>query len=76
MLAGTRLPANWSLEFTIPLTFLALAVLAIKDRFTAAAAVVAGIAAVLALGIPFKLGLVVAALIGILTGMLFERMAT
>jgi predicted branched-subunit amino acid permease len=76
MLAGTRLPASWSLEFTIPLTFLALAVLAIKDRFTAAAAVVAGIAAVLALGIPFKLGLVVAALIGILTGMLFERMAT
>ncbi len=75
MLVGARLPASWSLEFTIPLTFLALAVPAIKDRFTAAAAVIAGIAAVMANGAPFKLGLVIAALLGILAGMLFERRA-
>jgi predicted branched-subunit amino acid permease len=72
MFVGVRLPAGWSLEFTIPLTFLALAVPAIKDRFTAAAAVFAGVMAVLANGAPFNTGLVVAALIGILAGMFFE----
>jgi predicted branched-subunit amino acid permease len=72
---GARLPASWSLEFTIPLTFLALAVPAIKDRFTAAAAVIAGVTAVLAKGAPFNSGLVIAALVGILAGMLFERRA-
>lgn len=72
MFVGARLPAAWSLEFTIPLTFLALAVPAIKDRFTAAAAIIAGVMAVLANGAPFRIGLVVAALVGILAGIFFE----
>jgi hypothetical protein len=54
------------------LTFLALAVPAIKDRFTAAAAVIAGLMAVLANGAPFNTGLVIVALVGILAGMFFE----
>lgn len=72
MFVGARLPASWSLEFTIPLTFLALAVPTIKDRFTAAAAVIAGVMAVFANGAPFKTGLMIAALVGILAGMFFE----
>jgi branched chain amino acid efflux pump len=72
MFVGARLPADWSLEFTIPLTFLALAVPAIKDRFTAAAALIAGLVAVLANGAPFRTGLMIAAVIGILAGMLYE----
>ena len=72
MLVGAQLPSSWSLEFTIPLTFLAVAVAGIKDKFTAVAAVVAGVTAVLANAAPFKLGLVIAALVGILAGMLFE----
>ena len=72
MLLGTQLPSTWSLEFTIPLTFLALAVPAIKDRFTAIAAVVAGTTAIMANGVPFRLGLVIGALAGILAGMLLE----
>jgi predicted branched-subunit amino acid permease len=72
MLLGTGLPASWSLEFTIPLTFLALAVPAIKDRFSATAAITAGVVAVLANSAPLKLGLVIAALVGILAGMLLE----
>jgi predicted branched-subunit amino acid permease len=75
MFVGARLPASWSLEFTIPLTFLALAVPAIKDRYMLAAAVVAGTSAVLAREAPFNSGLVVAALVGILVGMLFEQRA-
>jgi predicted branched-subunit amino acid permease len=75
MFVGARLPSSWSLEFTIPLTFLALAVLAIKDRFTLLAAVVAGTASVLAMRAPLNTGLLIAALVGILAGMLFERRA-
>ncbi len=69
---GARLPATWSLEFTIPLTFLALAAPAIKDRYTGAAALVAGVGAVLATNAPFKTGLVIAALAGILIGSVWE----
>jgi predicted branched-subunit amino acid permease len=72
LFVGARLPASWSLEFTIPLTFLALAAPAIRDRFTVAAAIVAGVAAVLASAAPFKSGLVIAALLGILVGTLWE----
>ena len=32
MLLGTAIPDSWSLEFAIPLTFMALLVLAIRDR--------------------------------------------
>lgn len=72
---GARLPVSWSLEFTIPLTFLALAVPAIKDRFTVAAAAIAGVTAVLARGAPFSTGLVLAALLGILLGTVWELKA-
>jgi predicted branched-subunit amino acid permease len=72
LFVGARLPASWSLEFTIPLTFLALAAPAIKDRFTVAAAIVAGVAAVLAGSAPLKSGLMIAALLGILAGTVWE----
>ncbi len=75
MLLGAGLPASWSLEFTIPLTFLALAVPAIKDRFSATAAVTAGVVALLANSAPLKLGLVIAALVGIVAGTLLEGRA-
>jgi len=73
LFVGAKLPASWSLEFTIPLTFLALAVPAIKDRGSLVAAIVSGTTAVLARGAPFNTGLVIAALVGILVGMLLER---
>jgi len=72
MFVGASLPASWSLEFTIPLTFLSLAIPAVKDSPTAIAAFVAGTVAILAGGIPFKMGMMIAALIGILIGMLVE----
>jgi 4-azaleucine resistance transporter AzlC len=70
---GLKLAANLSLEFTIPLTFLALVVPAIKDRSTAMAALSAGVSVILLNNLPYKLGQIVAALIGILVGVLVER---
>jgi predicted branched-subunit amino acid permease len=72
MLLGTGLPASWSLEFSIPLTFLALAVPAIKDKSTVMAAFIASVVAILAVNMPFKMGMIVAALFGIVAGMLMD----
>ena len=70
---GAQIPPNWPLGFILPLTFIALVVPALKDRAGVAAALVAGIAGLLAFGLPYKTGLLLAALTGILTGLLVER---
>ncbi len=70
---GAQVPASWSLDFTLALTFIALVVPALKDRAGWVAALVGGTVAVLAAGLPFKLGLILAALTGILAGLGVER---
>lgn len=72
---GARLPSTWSLEFTLPLTFIALVVPQLKDRPALAAAVVSGAVALAARGLPLGLGLLLAAALGIAVGTLLERRA-
>jgi 4-azaleucine resistance transporter AzlC len=69
---GAAIPAAWPMDFAIPVTFIAMVIPALKDRPAAAAALAAGAVALLANGLPFKLGLVLAALVGILTGVYLE----
>jgi 4-azaleucine resistance transporter AzlC len=69
---GAQIPDSWSLDFTIPLTFLALVVPAIKDRAVAAAAVTAGLTALAAATLPYRMGLITAALLGIVVGLVVE----
>jgi len=69
---GARIPASWPLDFVLPLTFIALVVPALKDRAGVAAALVAGVIGLLAFGFPYKTGLLLAALIGIVTGLVIE----
>jgi 4-azaleucine resistance transporter AzlC len=69
---GARLPPSWPLSFALPLTFIALVVPALKDRASVAAAVAAGLVGLLAINFPYKTGLLLAALIGILTGLWIE----
>jgi len=70
---GAVIPANWSLDFFLALTFIALVVPNLKDFPSLAAALAAGATAVVAYNLPYKLDLVTAALVGILTGSLLER---
>ncbi len=70
---GGQVPASWALDFSLALTFIGLVVPALRDRAVVAAALVAGIAAVLAAGLPLQLGLMVAALAGIAAGLVVER---
>lgn len=73
ILLGAQIPASWSLEFTLTLTFIGMVVPSLKDRAGAAAAIVAGLVALLAFTLPLKLGLVLGSLAGILAGMIMER---
>ena len=70
--AGAQVPAAWSLDFVVTLTFLVLLVPALRTRADLAAAVVAGAVALLAAGLPYRLSLVVASLAGIGAGFLAE----
>ena len=69
---GAAIPESWSLEFALPLTFIAMLVPVLKGRPAIAAALSAGIVALLAFSLPYKLGLIFAALVGILVGTLLE----
>jgi 4-azaleucine resistance transporter AzlC len=69
---GAVIPPGWSLDFALPLTFIALVVPALKDRAGTTAALVGGIVALLAFSLPYKLGILAAALAGILAGLLVE----
>ncbi len=73
ILLGAIVPAEWSLEFALPLTFIAIVQPALKSRADVTAAAVAAVTAVLAYGMPYKLGLITAAFAGILAGLLVER---
>lgn len=69
LLFGSHIPTSWGLDFAIALTFIALVVPAISDRSSVLAALVGAGLVVLLAGLPFNLGLIAAALGGILAGM-------
>jgi branched chain amino acid efflux pump len=71
---GGQIPASWSLDFTLALTFIGLAVPALGDQASVAAAVAAGLAALLAFDLPLKLGLLLAAGVGITAGLAVESL--
>ena len=69
---GAQVPSSWMLDFTLAVTFIALVVPALKDRPAGLAALSAGVTALAANGLPYKLGLILAALVGIAAGMWSE----
>ncbi|MBK9925414.1 MAG: AzlC family ABC transporter permease [Anaerolineales bacterium] len=70
---GTAIPDSWSLDFALPVTFIAMVVPVLKGRPYIAAAVSAGVVALVAYSLPFKLGLILAALVGIVVGTVLEK---
>lgn len=65
---GAMVPQTWSLDFSLALTFIAIIVPTLKDRALVSAAVVASLVGVAAVGLPYKLGLLLAAFCAILAG--------
>lgn len=70
---GTSVPDGLSLEFAVPLMFIALLFPAVDDRPTEFTAIVSGGVSVVAAVLPFNLGLVTSALVGIAAGVAVER---
>lgn len=72
---GTQIPSSWSLDFTLALTFIALVVPSLKDRPSILAALSASAVAVVTAALPYKLNLIVAAIVGIAVGLWSEKSA-
>ncbi len=70
--AGNLIPASWSLEFAVPLCFIALVAPLLRDRPTILAAAVAGVAVIALEGLPMRLNLIAAGVLGIVAGTLAD----
>ena len=70
---GAAFPREWQLEFTVSLTLLALGVANMRDRAGALAALAAGVTALLAAGLPYRIGLILGAAAGVTAGILVEQ---
>ena len=66
--------AAWGLDFAMVVTFIGIVVPMIKSRPMLACALAAGLTGVMANGLPHKLGLIVAAVVGIAVGYLLETL--
>ncbi|SDS74407.1 4-azaleucine resistance probable transporter AzlC [Halopseudomonas xinjiangensis] len=77
VLLGHALPgmADWGLDFAMVATFIGIVVPALRTRPMLVAALVAGAVALAGHGLPYKLGLMLAALSGVVAGMLAAKLA-
>jgi len=73
-LLGSLVPASWGFDFAFPLSFMALMFAALRDRPTVIAALAGGFIAVLAKGLPYNTGLVLAIFLGVAAGYLSEKL--
>ena len=70
---GQIIPVFWSLEFMIPLTFLALALNTLKTRSHQVAALIGAIVSFAGLQLPYNLGLMLGGVAGIIAGVMHQR---
>lgn len=70
---GAQAPANLGLDFALAATFIALLIPLLTDRPAALAALVGGGVALIGAGLPYKLGLILAVVCGIIAGTTAER---
>ena len=72
VIAGSGVPASWSLDFVVVLTFVALMVPVVRTRADLAAAIVAAVVAMSTLGLPYRLSLIAGSVAGIAVGLAIE----
>ena len=75
MIVGDRIPdaSSWGLDVAMPVTFIGMLIPFVKTIPMAVCVLTAGAVALLALGLPYKLGILAAALAGIAAGLGAER---
>lgn len=76
-LVGTQIPDTWALDFVLPIAFLAMIGPMLRTPAHIISALVAIFTALIAAGLPYNLGLIVAGLAGMMAGaqaeLLFEK---
>jgi predicted branched-subunit amino acid permease len=70
---GSIIPEAWSLDFVIPLIFIGLAVPTIKNKAFGGSAIVAIVVALIAAPLPNNMGLMLAVVCSITTGVILEK---
>lgn len=75
LVAGQQIPdpLSWGLDLALPITFIGMLIPLIKDRATSVSVVVSGGVAIFSYALENQLGLLVAALTGIIAGIIAER---
>ena len=72
ILLGSLIPADWSVDFVLPLTFISIVVPLFSNPAMLIAGLTGGAASVL-LVLPLKLNMIAAAILGIAAGLVVER---
>ena len=67
-MVGSSVPDSWALDFAIPITFLAMIAPMFRTLAHVAAALVAVVVSLIAVDVPYALGLIIAGLAGMITG--------
>ncbi len=70
---ASQVPTSWGLAFAGTLALLALLITLLKDRISAVATTLAGVAAIACHGMPFRLHIVVAVLVAVGAGLWMEH---
>ncbi|MFC6639223.1 branched-chain amino acid ABC transporter permease [Sulfitobacter sp. JBTF-M27] len=65
---GSRVPDSWALDFALPITFLAMIAPMFRTLAHVVAAFVAVVVSLLAVGVPFSLGIIIAGVAGMVAG--------
>lgn len=71
---GARIPESWALDFAVPITFLAMIGPMLRSTAHVVAALVAIVVALLSVGVPYNLGLLIAGGAGMMAGARVELM--
>ena len=76
VVAGEKIqnPQSWGLDFAMIVTFIGITVPIVRSRPALVAVIVAGVVAVLTNSLPNKLGLIIAALLGVAAGVIAESL--
>jgi 4-azaleucine resistance transporter AzlC len=77
LMMGDRIPdaSNWGLDVAMPVTFIGMIIPFVKTIPMVVCVLTAGAASLLTLSLPYKLGIIVSAFVGIAAGIAAERNA-
>ena len=73
VILGAQVPDSWSLDFALPLTFIALLAPSFVTRPAVVAAIVGGLVALIADDVAYNLGLVIGAVAGVTAAVIAEK---